>query len=245
MFFAPTITPSLLSLVVIAVSVSCQALSEGDAVLGVSASGSGALSTVENVPDFSKDHFNGAKQSLEFIAFSLKHALETFGGPTYQKLQAPDVRENIYSLADSVKTRLYTLSDNINANDSSGLLGAAFAGQLLSTHIKDMQPPAGVEEDYQHLFYSANFVTMALDHSVHLFGGSLHKKLQSPDLQEKVKALSDDVESKLEVIAKGLVPASDLHIRGIFRRTPVGSFIVMFSLSVVFLVFALISLDPF
>ena len=212
----------------ILVLISSQCLCEGTFVQGVAASantGVSHASALENGRDFSEDHVHEVVYSIEFVAEAIKHALETLNKKTYEKLEVSSIQEKVYPLANSVKTRLFEIiSDSdinmTNAKESTALIGAAFAGQLLRTHSGDISVPKGSIEDYHHLCRTVKFSTMALDHIMAGFvGRSSYKKLQTKDVQDKLKEMSQKVASVLKDIRKGLKSTSDLDSPShIFRR---------------------------
>ena len=212
-----------LSLLVWTGSVSSQAVFKRHSdVNAVTADTTGSYTFVDKLGHLSEDHIEGAKHAVEFIAETLQHTRDTLGEPITEKLNAPAVHEKLDALVQSVRTQLF----DIAGNDTLALMGA-FAGQLLNTPSPDISAnvDAGLHHQelakYQHLHHTQKFIVTALDHTVMLFGGSSFKKLQAPDVQEKLKVLTNKTGASLYDMRKSIEPdVSEFHSRGIelFRR---------------------------
>ena len=179
-------------------------------------------------------HVKRARQSLEFIATTTKNALEMFDGTstTYKRLQEDSVvQDQLNALALSIKTQLSQVllqvghSHDIKEDqqiEATGMLMVAFAGQLLKT------PFLKNNFENERLYHIKNFVAQSLQHILDVFGGPtfMNKKLlEAPDIQDKFRVLSTEVESTVQKIRTSIVvmdthttASPSLQRRGKMRR---------------------------
>ena len=159
----------------------------------------------------SHDHL--LKATLHYIATTVNHTLETFGGETLNTLRSDAVLQNQTKfLKASVITTLHDIfAFSLEPGDST-LVRRASGSDAIAVSLDDIFKTDAASFDMtkadlsdhasdiaraRGLCNSLSIIAATLHRSLHMFDGTLYKKLLIPSTQEKLLGLRDSIKEQI------------------------------------------------
>ena len=192
------------------------------------------------------------KNTLDFVAMTVNHSLEAFGGDTLKILKSDTaIQDQLQTLAVYIKGNLLeidTASSNTTvrrfvrrqqSNNVSSLLDDMTVVNAASLDVLE-----GHTSDIAHatrgLRSSLTFVASTLKHTLNMVSGELSKKLYIPSIQTKLHALSNSVKSQL----LGIVHMEASVVEGKLRNAVRASIMISLSVLAILFLMVFVLIDP-